>query len=57
MDREAFLSRKQYWIGFDEKYGAELEKLLGLPDYAEFHDVIRTTLAERAKLEQEAFLT
>jgi len=38
-------------VGFDEKYGAALEKLLGLPDYAEFHDLIRTMLAERAKLE------
>jgi hypothetical protein len=30
--------------------------LLGVPEYTEFHDVIGVMLAEKAKLEQEAFL-
>jgi hypothetical protein len=56
MGREALLSQKQHWASFNEKYGEELEKLLGLPEYAEFHDVIGVMLVEKAKLEQEAFL-
>ncbi|MCR4443432.1 MAG: DUF2220 family protein [Peptococcaceae bacterium] len=56
MDREAFLSQRQHWSSIDQKYGAELEKLLKREDYGEFHDVIRLMLAEKVRLEQEAFL-
>jgi hypothetical protein len=56
MDREAFISRRQHWVGFGEKYQAELKKLLELPEYAQFHGVIQLMIAEKAKLEQEAFL-
>jgi hypothetical protein len=56
MDRNALLSAKGSWVSFKRQYERELEKLLGLPEYAEFHDVIEVMLAEKAKLEQEAFL-
>jgi hypothetical protein len=56
MDGDALMSRRPHWVSFDKKYGAELEKLLGLPEYVQFHGVIRLMIAEKAKLEQEAFL-
>ncbi len=56
MDKEAFLSREQYWIKFDEKYGSILEEMLGKEEYLEFHDVISSMLEVKSKLEQEAFL-
>lgn len=56
MDREAFLSKKEYWMRFDEKYGAALEEMLGKHEFLEFHDVIEIMLKEKARLEQEAFL-
>lgn len=56
MDRAAFLSRSQYWIRFDKKYGSILEEMLSREEYLEFHDVIVKMLEVGAKLEQEAFL-
>lgn len=56
MDREAFLSKKEYWMSFDEKYGAALEEMLGKHEFLEFHDVMEIMLKEKARLEQEAFL-
>jgi hypothetical protein len=56
MDRDALISQRQHWVSFGEKYEAELEKLLGLPEYAQFHSVIQLMIGEKVKLEQEAFL-
>ncbi len=56
MDQAAFLSKEQYWIKFDKKYGSILEEMLGRPEYLEFNDVIAKMLEVGAKLEQEAFL-
>lgn len=56
MDKEAFLSKKEYWMSFDEKYGVALEEMLGKQEFSEFHDVIEIMLKVRSKLEQEAFL-
>ena len=57
MDREAVISKKDYWIPMDDiKYKAELEKLLGNEDYSLFHDVIELMLDQSCRLEQEAFL-
>ncbi|NLW48307.1 MAG: hypothetical protein GXY86_13360, partial [Firmicutes bacterium] len=56
MDKEAFLSQKQYWIKFDEKYGSILEGMLNKDEFTEFHDVISNMLEVKSKLEQEAFL-
>lgn len=56
MDREAFLSKKEYWMSFDEKYGDALEEMLGKQEFSEFHDIIDIMLKVRSKLEQEAFL-
>jgi len=56
MDKEALLSKKEYWQTFDDKYGQELGKLLSDPDYQEFHEVIAVMLEEKVRLEQEAFL-
>ncbi len=56
MDKEAFLSRKQYWSAFDEKYGFVLGEMLEKEEFLEFHDVISKMLEVRSKLEQEAFL-
>lgn len=56
MDREAFLSKKEYWMSFDEKYGAALYEMLGKKEFSEFYDVIELMLNVRSRLEQEAFL-
>lgn len=57
MDREALISKRDYWITMDDiKYKAELEKLLGNEDYSLFHDVIKLMLDQNCRLEQEAFL-
>ncbi len=56
MDREAFQSRKPYWMKFDERYGNALKVLLDNQGFVEFHDVIRSMLEVGSKLEQEAFL-
>jgi hypothetical protein len=56
MDKSAFLSKKQYWLPFDEKYGSILEGMLGKDEFAEFWEVIGVMLTFKSKLEQEAFL-
>lgn len=56
MDKEAFMSRKKYWLPFDGKYQKALESMLYDKGYLEFHDVIETMLRVGARLEQEAFL-
>ena len=57
MNREALISKKDYWITMDDiKYKAELEKLLGNENYYLFHDVIKLMLDQNCRLEQEAFL-
>jgi hypothetical protein len=56
MDKEAFLSKKNYWLPFGGKYQKALESLLYDKGYLEFHDVIETMLRAGARLEQEAFL-
>lgn len=56
MDREAFLSKKEYWMSFDEKYGYALYEMLDKKEFSEFRDVIELMLRVRARLEQEAFL-
>jgi hypothetical protein len=56
MDKAAFLSKRQYWIPFHEKYYSALEGMLRKDEFAEFHEVIKTMLEVRSRLEQEAFL-
>jgi hypothetical protein len=56
MDKPAFLSKKQYWLPFDEKYGSILEGMLEKDEFAEFWEVIGAMLTFKSKLEQEAFL-
>lgn len=56
MDKAAFLSKKQYWITFNQKYGSVLEAMLGKNEFFEFHDLISIMLEVRSRLEQEAFL-
>lgn len=56
MDKAAFLSKKQYWITFNEKYGSILEGMTGKNEYREFYEVISTMLEVKSRLEQEAFL-
>ncbi len=56
MDREAFISKKYYWMTFDEKYSNILKEMMGKEDFKEFHNVIELMLKEKARLEQEAFL-
>jgi len=56
MDRNAFLSKREYWMAFDEKYGSVLKEMLKNAGFLEFHDVIEVMLEERSRLEQEAFL-
>ena len=57
MDVESFIAMKSFWQAFDDKYAKALEKLLNQKDYLDFHDLIRLMLKERARLEQEAFLS
>jgi len=56
MDKEAFLSKEEYWLPFNKKYKTALAMMLDDKGYAEFHDVIETMLQVGARLEQEAFL-
>jgi len=56
MDREAFLSKKDYWAKFDANYRNILKEMRNKEDLKEFCDVIDLMLKENAKLEQEAFL-
>lgn len=56
MDRDAFLSKRGYWMAFDEKYGSVLKGMLENTGFSEFHDVIKVMLEEKSRLEQEAFL-
>jgi hypothetical protein len=56
MDKQAFLSQKQYWLAFDAKYGAILQEMLERVQFAEFWEVIGIMLKFKSKLEQEAFL-
>ncbi|MBM7583207.1 hypothetical protein JOD02_002085 [Caldicoprobacter guelmensis] len=57
MDVDAFTSVKRFWQSFDEKYAQALQKLLYDPDYSEFHPLIKVMLKEKARVEQEAFLS
>ena len=57
MDLDAFLSIKPFWQPFDDKYARALKKLLDDEAYKEFHPLIQVMLKERARAEQEAFLS
>jgi len=56
MDREAFISQKDYWMNFDEDYGSILKEMIKKEEFKEFHNIIELMLEEKARLEQEAFL-
>ena len=56
MDKEAFMSKKKYWLPFGGRYQKALESMLYDEGYLEFHDVIEAMLRAGARLEQEAFL-
>jgi len=57
MDVDAFMSMKRFWQAFDSKYAQALEKLLNDEEYQEFHQLIQVMLKEKARVEQEAFLS
>jgi len=56
MDREAFISKRNYWMTFDKNYGCSLKEMLKKEEFREFHNVIELMVQEKARLEQEAFL-
>lgn len=56
MDNAAFISGKQYWKDFDNKYADILRRMYNENIYKEFHGVIEIMLDKGAKLEQESFL-
>ena len=57
MDVKSFYQKRDYWIAVDEKYIDKLAQLLKDCTYKEFWDLITKVIDEKAKLEQEAFIS
>ena len=57
IDVKSFDQKRDYWIAVDDKYIDKLSQLLKDCTYKEFWDLITKVIDEKAKLEQETFIS